>query len=302
MARQSRKSKADEARPARKEAFIHLSFFWKTVVFFVVVYYGGLVLLLPMVSQWVVDVARPLPMPSASLAMYRIVILAGLAIYVSSSERRRRDFLLPLYRFFSGAEGRGGSMVRWSVLIVIPLAVAAAYFVERVPRLSSPIGVRIQHPTMPGRFAKMESPARFPSGEAVRAFMSELAEEEGETPSSDAARERLIKKHTREGAVLFAVNCRPCHGMQADGAGPMARGFRLRPANFRDPGLLPTVVEPYAFWRVSKGGPGLPAASTPWDSAMPIWELDLSEEDRWKLLLGEYFIAGVGPREPEKSE
>ena len=80
---------------------------------------------------------------------------------------------------------------------------------------------------------------------------------------------------------------------------PKLRG-QLRP--LRDPGLLPTVVESYAFWRVSKGGPALPAPSTPWDSAMPIWDLDLSEEDRWKVLLGEYFIAGVGPREPEKHE
>ncbi len=82
----------------------------------------------------------------------------------------------------------------------------------------------------------------------------------------------------------------------------MARFFRLRPANFRDPGFIATVVEAYAFWRVSEGGPGLPPVATPWDSAMPVWKFDLTEEDRWKVLLAEYAIAGVEPRMPEKME
>jgi hypothetical protein len=30
--------------------------------------------------------------------------------------------------------------------------------------------------------------------------------------------------------------------------------------------------------------------------------LDLTEDERWKLLLGEYFLAGVGPRQTEKLE
>ncbi len=43
----------------------------------------------------------------------------------------------------------------------------------------------------------------------------------------------------------------------------MAGGFRLRPANFSDPGTIATVVEAYAFWRVTEGGPGLPPEATP---------------------------------------
>jgi hypothetical protein len=159
---------------------------------------------------------------------------------------------------------------------------------------------------MPRKFETILSPVRNPSPEAVQAFVAKLKEEDNEDEpvpeTPEAARKALIEATTRKGVELYAINCRPCHGMQANGAGPMARGFRLKPADFRDPGFLPTIVESYAFWRISQGGPGLPAASTPWDSAMPIWEPDLSEEERWTILLGEYFISGVEPREPEKLE
>ena len=290
-----------------------LNLFWKTVLFYGVVYYGGLVFLFPRVSQWAVGASEPLGMPGASLGMYRILILLGLFVYVASSASRREAFLVPIHRFMGAPVTGWRARIRRAVLVLIPLTVGGLYFLDGLPRLSSPAGVRIQHPTMPRKFEKMANPFRESTPEAVQAFLAEraeLAEEEQEEEeaarlkslSPEQGRALLVDSRMREGAALYAINCRPCHGMQANGAGPMARGFRLKPANFTDPGLLPTVVEPYAFWRVSKGGPGLPAASTPWDSAMPIWEMDLSEEDRWKILLGEYFLSGVNPREPEKHE
>jgi hypothetical protein len=82
----------------------------------------------------------------------------------------------------------------------------------------------------------------------------------------------------------------------------MAPALPLKPANFRDPGTIATVVESYAFWRVQEGGRGLPTVATPWDSAMPVWKNDLKEEEIWKILLAEYATAGVEPRKPEKLE
>jgi hypothetical protein len=117
------------------------------------------------------------------------------------------------------------------------------------------------------------------------------------------AREALLEKRFFEGRALFQINCRPCHGTRTAGDGPMAYGFiPLRPINFLDVGTIDTVVEGYTFWRVMNGGLGLPNESTPWDSAMPAWKLDLSEKERWTIIMGEYNIADKGPRIPEKVE
>jgi len=82
----------------------------------------------------------------------------------------------------------------------------------------------------------------------------------------------------------------------------MAGGFRLRPANFTDPGTIATVIEAYVFWRVKEGGRGLPVESTPWDSAMPTWKHELTDEQIWKIILAEYNTAGTEPRIPEHLE
>ena len=60
--------------------------------------------------------------------------------------------------------------------------------------------------------------------------------------------------------------------------------------------MLSIIQEGYAFWRISKGGPGLPPEGAPWDSAMPAWEDVLTEEEIWKIIMAEYDIAGVEPR------
>jgi mono/diheme cytochrome c family protein len=118
--------------------------------------------------------------------------------------------------------------------------------------------------------------------------------------SIEEAKNKLIEDYTMEGRDLFQINCRPCHGSKADGNGPMAWGFRLRPANFTDPGTIATVVEQYVFWRIKEGGRGLPSVATPWDSAMPRWMDELSDDDIWKIIMGEYDTAGIVPRKPEK--
>ncbi len=39
--------------------------------------------------------------------------------------------------------------------------------------------------------------------------------------------------------------------------------------------------------------------ATPWDSAMPEWKLNLTEEERWKIILAEYDLVQKTPRIPE---
>ena len=131
----------------------------------------------------------------------------------------------------------------------------------------------------------------------MKAFLAQL---EGGDIDRETARLALMEKSLFEGRALYAMNCRACHGDSVHGDGPMADGFKLRPINFSDTGTLETIVVGYTFWRVANGGPGLPPEATPWDSAMPEWKLNLTEEQRWKIIMAEYFLAGKTPRIPEK--
>ena len=99
-----------------------------------------------------------------------------------------------------------------------------------------------------------------------------------------------------QGKGFYAAFCSPCHGGSFDGKGPAARGFSPPPANFSDPTTIAMLQESYLFWRIKKGGVGLPIEGMPWKSAMPRWEVELPDEWIWKIILGEYDGAHQSPR------
>ncbi|HKZ75863.1 MAG TPA: c-type cytochrome, partial [Actinomycetota bacterium] len=86
-----------------------------------------------------------------------------------------------------------------------------------------------------------------------------------------------------------------------DGGGHFAHGFNPAPANFVDPGTIAQLSEGYLFWRIAKGGPGLPKESAPWNSAMPAWEDRLTEEEIWQVIYYLYATTGVPPRRMDAS-
>jgi mono/diheme cytochrome c family protein len=247
------------------------------------------------ISMWITRSPLPQHLPDNALKLYIAFTILGIFIYITSSEARKKNFLGPLEAFLAGRQGAFLSIIRIVVLVLLPLVVGFIAYDSVVPKLVSLGGIRIMHPTMPSTFEGLVSPAREPTEEAVKEFMAAL-DFQGSAADAKAA---LAEKNMMDGRVSYAKNCRPCHGMQANGKGPHAWGWTLKPADFTDAGILPTVVEPYAFWRVSKGGAGLPPASTPWDSSMPIWDLNLSEHMMWQVLLGAYDLAGVSPRQTE---
>ncbi|MEE8423047.1 MAG: hypothetical protein V3S49_00745 [Thermodesulfobacteriota bacterium] len=250
------------------------------------------------ISMWITNNPFPQHLPDQALKIYLLCTLFGILIYVTSSEERKKDFLDPVKSFLAGGQGSFMSIIRMVVLILIPLITGFKTYESVVPKLQSVGGIRIMHPTMPRKFEGLVSPAREPLEEAAKVYISEKRFQ----GSFKEAKAALAEENMMDGRVSFAKNCRPCHGMQANGKGPMAWGWRLKPADFTDPGILPTIVESYAFWRVSKGSPGLPSASTPWDSSMPAWDINLPEHAMWQVLLGAYDLAGVGPRQPEALE
>jgi len=50
------------------------------------------------------------------------------------------------------------------------------------------------------------------------------------------------------------------------------------------------------FWRIAKGGVGLPNEGTPWNSAMPAWEDFLTEDEIWAVTIFLYEQANKTPR------
>lgn len=276
--------------------------FWSTVIALAVVWllleYG-----LPLLAMWVAGRERPLPLPAAARLIYLGLALAGALVYVTLTDDSIREFLRPIVTFLHGPDptapkARLIGAARLTVLVALPFVAAGFVYAQAAPSVRSPTILRIQHPTIPGAYERLKNPFREPSDETVRTWA--LAATFG--GSLAEARRAYQEAALAEGRVIFQINCRPCHGDAADSAGPMARGFRLRPANFTDPGTIATVVEAYAFWRVTEGGPGLPPEATPWDSAMPIWRQDLSDAQKWKAVMAAYDLADVEPRKPEKLE
>jgi mono/diheme cytochrome c family protein len=214
--------------------------------------------------------------------MFMLLAEIGAFIHVTMSDEKIAEFKGPVIAFLRGdQDGKWSVWEKWARLaglIALPLLLSSFVYTQTNPSIASPTALRIQHPTIPGAFGKLTNPWRNPDGTAKDQHVLE------------------------EGRVLYQKNCRPCHGTTAAGDGPMAQGFRLKPINFQDPGTIATLVEGYLVWRIKEGGSGLPPEATPWDSAMPAWKDELTDEEIWKIILAEYDTAGVEPRKPEKLE
>jgi mono/diheme cytochrome c family protein len=257
-----------------------MSLFWSVVVACASIYVF-LAFVFPYAAMWIAGSENALPVPAALIAIFMALTIVGALIHVSTDDDRLREFLDPVVRLLRGWDRSEGystrAVARLAVLTAFPLLVGWVVYGAAAPDTRTPSLLRIQHPTMPGRYENLTNPFA-DVDEATRA------------------------QYIEEGTTLYQVNCRPCHGTKADGAGPMARGLRLKPADFQDAGTIGTVVVSYAFWRIKEGGRGLPMAASPWDSAMPAWKDELSDEEIWKIVMAEYAIAGREPRKPESHE
>jgi mono/diheme cytochrome c family protein len=79
---------------------------------------------------------------------------------------------------------------------------------------------------------------------------------------------------TNDGKTIFIRECMYCHGDAGRGSGPYREGIQPGPPDFGD-GSYGDKTDADYYWRISEG--------LPW-SAMPVWKLQYSEEDRWKLV------------------
>jgi mono/diheme cytochrome c family protein len=292
----------------------------------------------PAASREMTGLPFPLTVPGTLMFIYMGLAVVALFLLVTFSDEHLEEFLRPIKKFLRGGYGRltrGVGLVAVPLLVGWQVYESAVPKVE----LPTSLRIQHPSSNFPKSFEDLQNPFASPSDADVAAFVEQVkADEVAFIPqvapdierwreeNSDghalsfiptapvrkllgalkagnidkaAARAALIEKNLFEGRALYAMNCRPCHGDSVAGDGPMADGFKLRPINFTDNGTIETIVEGYTFWRVANGGPGLPTEATPWDSAMPQWKLNLTEEERWKIIMAEYDLAQKTPRIPE---
>jgi mono/diheme cytochrome c family protein len=242
--------------------------FWQSVTILVVVY---------IVVVYVVPLLPGSAMvPGSVVLQYMLTATFGVLLYVSSDEDRWNTFQQPIRAALVEPQLRG---VRIGLLTAIPLLVGWITYGQVRTQVVAPPNLRSIHPAPPTEIT-FRGKAMTLTGLAnpLRAF-----------PDSYAT-------FVAEGKAVYYRNCIPCHGDHLDGLGHYAPGFNPLPANFQDNGTIAQLTESFVFWRIAKGGPGLPREGTPWNSAMPQWENFLSEREIWTVILFLYDQTGWKPR------
>jgi mono/diheme cytochrome c family protein len=213
------------------------------------------------------------PIPTSVLFQYMVTVLVGVLLYVSDNEERWREFKRPLRAVLVEDSLR---VLRTSLLVLIPLLVGMVAFLQVRPTVAAPPGLRSVHPAPPTSITFQGATMR----------LDGLA--------NPLRQEGSLAEHAALGKVIYDRNCMPCHGDALDGNGHFARG--LSPAPIDLTRTIRDLTESYVFWRIAKGGPGLPREGTPWHSAMPVWEDFLTEQEIWATIIFLYEQTGLSPR------
>ncbi len=92
------------------------------------------------------------------------------------------------------------------------------------------------------------------------------------------------KAAAEKGKKLYEQYCLQCHGVDGKGTGPLASSLEHAPADLTNHfHQSPGNGDAYLYWRVSEGGMVEPFVSM--KSAMPSFKMNLSEADRWDVLI-----------------
>ena len=218
---------------------------------------------------------RP-PAPWSVLTIYMMIVFLAVLVYVSSDADSWRSFVRPMWSTLVDPDKR---VVRLGLLVVLPLLLGYYAYSQAAAKPQAPAELRAVHPAPPGSI-------QFRGKEInISGFDNPLRKNQA-----------TFKEHAAKGGEIYIRNCMYCHGDNLDGKGHFAKGFDPPPANFQDPGTIAMLQEAYLFWRIAKGGPGLPKESTPWNSVMPAWEDRLSEEQIWQVIMYLYDATGQQPR------
>lgn len=224
------------------------------------------------------------PIPSSVVSIYMGIVTLAVFAYMSSSEARREEVSRPLVRFMT--EKRFATLLGAAVIAIPALAAANVY-------------VRMNAPLQPPFFARTVHPA---SPSEITVHDKKIDLDNGENPfrSLETSNPAEFRKHVENGRQVYYRNCVFCHGDNMTANGMFVHALDPIPTNFSDKGTIPMLRETFLFWRISKGGPGLPEEGGPWDTAMPAWEKFLKEDEIWDVILFLYDFTGQRPRAKEE--
>lgn len=255
------------------------------------------------------------PIPFSVRAIYGTVSLCGIFMWVSGSQQEWEEFRRPIIDVLDGKTALHRA-IRAVLLVVLPIGLGAFAFNSFKPSFEEPIELRTVHPAPPATtkvhgktyvLQVAQNPYRVgPDGkynqeytnahiveQAMGRLMKDFNSPEDNPWHPNA--EGYIK-YVREGGEIFFQNCHFCHGDNLNGRGLWAYAFNPIPANFTDAGTIAQLQETFVFWRVAKGGIGLPGEGFPWASVMPPWEQHLTVDEIWKVIMFEYWHTGYYPR------
>jgi len=230
------------------------------------------------------------PVPWTLFITYMVMWTIGTFLYISQDPATFREFRKPIVLMVIGEY----KIARYIVFAALPLLVGWTTWQKLQPQFDEPVELRTVHPAPPAT-TRVHGKTYTLEGLQNPFRIDEQDNYKDSFPFLDADKQEYMK-YVTEGGTIFFQNCHYCHGDQLNGLGMFSHVFNPTPANFIDPGTIAMLRESFLFWRVSKGGPGLPNESTPWSSAMPPWEEHLKTEEIWKVILFEYWYTGWHPR------
>ena len=215
------------------------------------------------------------PVPGSVVLQYMVTVLVGVLIWVSDSDERWNRFQEPIRATMVDADKR---WLRLGLLVAIPILVGFLTFRQVRQTVAAPPSLRSIHPAPPSSITFRGEPMTL-------AGLDNPLRADGST-----------SEDYEEGKRVYYRNCLPCHGDALDGRGHYAHGFNPTPLAFDQSGTIPQLTESFVFWRIAKGGPGLPKEGAPWNSAMPVWENMLTADEIWAVSIFLYEQTGFSPR------
>ena len=253
-----------------------LGLFWSSLAFLIVS------------TVWVKIGFQP-AVPQSVVVLYVGTAIIALGLYVTSSDESRHEFLKPIIAVMTQ---KNLTIPLMLLLLAIPTAAGWGTYQAALPSATAPPKIRSVHPSPPNSMNVQAMGMEF------AATFDIIKDDNPLRPLAETDPE-LFQEKVALGKVIYYQNCYYCHGDYMAADGHYANAVKPPPANFQDPGTIAMLEEAFIYWRIAKGGPGLPDAGTPWDSSMPAWEKMLTEDEMWAVSLFLYDYTGYKPRKKE---